>query len=159
MQKFWRLYNLGPTENAINGYVFETLIAILLSQKNLAPLYHQAHIAFVPNVRFDLVLYSKEFGPIVLSAKTSLRERYKQVDLEGWVLRQVHRQAKTYPITVDRKYTPIVNKKIAKGDVMGIEQVIYALDKDMDDLILQLSQLTLKKPGTADIMTAKTILT
>ena len=158
MQKFWKLYNQGQTQNAVNGYVFETLLAILLEQQNLVPLYHQAHIAFVPNVRFDLVLYSEEFGPIVLSAKTSLRERYKQVDLEGWVLRQVHRQAKTYLITVDEKYSSTVNKKIARGEVMAIERVVYALGQDMDDLIFELRQLNLKKPGTADIMTAKTIL-
>lgn len=157
LKKYWGLYPQGTP--SLNGNVFETLVAIAMRKKGFIPLYHQTHIAFVPNVKFDLVIYSEEFGPMVLSVKTSLRERYKQVDLEGWVLKQVHRQARTYLITADRPNVSLINKKIANGEVMGIEKVVYALDKDIDNLIFELSQLTLKKPGTADIMTAKTILT
>ncbi len=156
LKKYWDLYPQGNP--ALNGNVFEALVAMLLQKKGLLPLYHQAHITFVPNVKFDLVIYTKEHGPVVLSVKTSLRERYKQVDLEGWVLKQVHRRAKTYLITADQKDTPNVNKKIKAGEVMGIEEVVYAFGPEMDDLIFRLSQLKLEKPGTADIMTAKTIL-
>ena len=157
LKKYWGLYPQGTA--SLNGNVFETLVAIAMRKKGLIPLYHQAHIAFVPNVKFDLVIYSEEFGPIVLSVKTSLRERYKQVDLEGWVLKQVHRQARTYLITADKPNVSLINNKITNGEVMGIEKVVYALDGDIDNLIFELSQLTLIKPGTEDIMTAKTILT
>lgn len=145
--------------NSLNGKVFESHVAILAYKKGLNPLYIQADIAFVPNVKFDLVVYSEEFGPIVLSVKTSLRERYKQVDLEGWVLKQVHRQAKTYLITADEETAKTVNQKIAQGEVMGIEQVVFAFGKDMNDLIFELKQLKLGSPGTADIMTASKVLT
>lgn len=157
LKKYWDRYEKQHQKRSavLNGNVFETLVAILLQKKNLTPLFHQAHITFVPNVKFDLVVYSKEFGPIVLSIKTSLRERYKQVDLEGWILKQVHRQARTYLITADEKAATKVNTKIKKGEVMGIEEVVYAFGKEMDELVLTLGQLTLKKPGTADIMKGK----
>jgi len=35
-----------------------------------------------------------------LTIKTSLRERYKQADLEGLALKQVYRKSKTYLITL-----------------------------------------------------------
>ena len=77
---------------------------------------------FVPNINFDFLLYSREYGPVVLSAKTSLRERYKQADLEGMMLRQVHRNAKTYLITLNSDEAKSVNSKISNGQVLGIEE-------------------------------------
>jgi hypothetical protein len=138
----------------VNGNVFEVLISVLLYRQGLKPLYQQATIAFVPNVIFDLVLYTKEYGPVVLSIKTSLRERYKQVDLEGTVLRNVHRRARTYLITANKNEAASVNRKITGFDVQGIEKVVYAFGKDMDELVVFLMQLQLVQPGTQDILTA-----
>lgn len=53
---------------------FELLIQYILYQNNLLPFYRQAKVIFVPNVNFDILLYTKEIGPLCLSIKTSLRE-------------------------------------------------------------------------------------
>lgn len=156
LKRFWSRYPQG--QPGLNGNVFEAIIAVLLFRQNLTPLYVGAHIAFVPNVIFDSVLYTKEYGPIVLSMKTSLRERYKQADLEGMALRNVHRKAKTYLITANAEEAKRVNKKIRDGDVLGIEQVVFAFGRDMDNLIIFLQGLTLQLPGTKDIMTAPKII-
>lgn len=89
----WSKYPKG--EKSLNGKYFEAILSILFYKKGLLPFFIQANLAFIPNVNFDFVLYSKEYGPIVFSAKTSLRERYKQADLEGMMLRQVYRKSKS----------------------------------------------------------------
>ncbi|MDE7137830.1 MAG: hypothetical protein K2O29_05155 [Ruminococcus sp.] len=44
----------------------------------------------MPNVDFDIILYTQEQYPIALSLKTSVRERYKQADLEGVALKNMY---------------------------------------------------------------------
>ena len=97
MNELWSRY---PNKiRSLNGKVFEALLATILYRSGIYPIYVEATLSFVPNVEFDFVAYCKECGPIILSAKTSLRERYKQADLEGMMVRQVHRKAKSYLIT------------------------------------------------------------
>lgn len=150
LQGFWNRYPQG--QPVVNGNVFEHLISVLLYRQNIRPLYQQVSIAFVPNVIFDLAIFTEEFGPVILSIKTSLRERYKQVDLEGTVLRNVHRRAKTFLITADKGEADAVNVKIDSHDVQGIEKVIYAFGRDMDDLVFKLLDLNMEEPGIANIM-------
>ena len=102
----WDKYiNSGVARNnALNGSVFELIIASLLVKERIVPLYLQANVAFVPNIDFDAIVYSSENGPISLSLKTSLRERYKQADLEAIALKYVHRKAKSYLLTIDANY-------------------------------------------------------
>ena len=58
--------------------------------------------------------------------KTSLRERYKQADLEGSALRQVYPKAKSYLITLSEKEVPQMKQKIKEGSIAGIEDCILA---------------------------------
>jgi hypothetical protein len=113
----------------------------------------------VPNVDFDFILYSKEYGPIVLSAKTSLRERYKQADLEDMMLRQVHnRNAKTYLITLNDSEAKNINTKIENGQLLGIDSVITATKPDFDKLLEDLSSLTFYKPKKVEIISGHRII-
>ena len=86
------------------------------------------------NCEFDIVLYH-ERHPIILSVKTSLRERYKQADLEGLALKQVYRSAKQYLITLSETEAQNTQKKIESGDISGIEKVIIATNPEYDDLL------------------------
>lgn len=150
LKKFWDRYPKGQA--VVNGNVFEHLVSVLLYRQNIRPLYQQVSIAFVPNVIFDLAVYTEKHGPVVLSLKTSLRERYKQVDLEDTVLKNVHRRARTFLITAELEEARNVNRKIDSHEVQGIEKVIYAFGKDMDDLVFELRDLKMTEPGTADIL-------
>lgn len=112
----------------------------------------------MPNVEFDFTMYSKEYGPIVLSAKTSLRERYKQADLEGMMLRQVHRNAKTYLITLDENEANNVNKKIQNGQVLGINSVVTATSSKFDEVLKFLKTLHYIKPEKVEIISGHRII-
>lgn len=153
LQEYWNRYPQGQA--VVNGNVFEHLISVVLYRQNIKPLYQQVTIAFVPNVIFDLVVFTEKYGPVVLSLKTSLRERYKQVDLEGTVLRNVHRRARTFLITAGEEEANSVNRKIESFEVQGIEKVIYAFGADMDDLVIDLRQMKMEEPGTRDILTER----
>ncbi|CAI2190303.1 14187_t:CDS:2 [Funneliformis geosporum] len=140
-----------------NGALFEYLIAVCLSVKKILPFYLQAKVSFVPNATYDIVLYSSEGYPITLSIKTSLRERYKQADLEGLALKNVHRRAKNYLITLSAKEYEGVRKKIQEGDVAGLDKIILADSEEFDCLLNKLSQMNFIKPKTVEIIKGKII--
>jgi len=144
-------------DNSINGKIFEYILISLLINKRIIPHYVQAKVAFVPNVDFDLLIYSKE-KMIALSVKTSLRERYKQADLEAIALKYVHRKAENYLITLNSKEAISVNSKIENGDVIGIDKVIDAGSDNMNDFINMLESVDCVKAGQIDIINAMSIV-
>lgn len=156
MRVMWdRFDNVTPS---INGKVFEGLLATILFRESIEPIYVQAKLAFVPNVDFDFVLYSREFGPVVLSAKTSLRERYKQADLEGMMLRQVHRKSRNFLVTINAVEAQGVNEKIRTGKVLGLDDVIVATDSTFDQMIDELKSLNFYMPDPIDIITSQKLI-
>ena len=92
--------------------IFEYILATLFVREGILPLYLSAKVAFVPNVIYDLMLFTSERGPICLSAKTSLRERYKQADLESIALKYVHRKALSFLLTLEENEAKSVKKKL-----------------------------------------------
>ncbi|MAZ77010.1 MAG: hypothetical protein CMH31_06915 [Micavibrio sp.] len=156
MAALWSRYT--PESSVLNGSVFEGLLAIIFYRSGIIPLYVQAKLSFVPNVDFDFVAYSKEFGPIVLSAKTSLRERYKQADLEGMMLRQVHRKSKSYLITLNEIEAKTVNQKIKEGLVLGLDDIVVATDQKFDALIAELKELSYYAPNKIDVLVSSRLI-
>lgn len=83
---YWNVYTSEfESNNSVNGGVFEQLLVLALLREKISPVYVQAELAFVPNVILDIVLYNRK-TPITISAKTTLRERWKQADLKLWRL-------------------------------------------------------------------------
>ena len=158
MNDLWARYQSKPFSNSLNGSVFEGLLATIFHRSNISPIYVQANVSFVPNVDFDFIGYSKEYGPVSLSAKTSLRERYKQADLEGMMLRQVHRKARSFLITLDVPTARTTNRKIETDQVLGLEKVIIATDNSFNELITTLKSLEFYQPEKMDVIKAKRII-
>lgn len=141
--KFWKQYQKRTDKNnSLNGKIWEYIIITLLYREGLLPFYTQAKVAFVPNVEFDVLLYTIPY-PISLSLKTSLRERYKQADLEAIALRYVHRRAKSYLLTLDPDEAGQCKEKVKSGDIIGIDRIIDCNTTDINDLIEDLK--TIKK--------------
>lgn len=157
--KIWQDYqSIGITENSINGKIFEYILSSLLINENLLPFYVQAKVAFVPNADYDFLLYCKEKGPIVLSAKTSLRERYKQADLEAVALKYVYRKSESYLITIDEREASVIQSKVVNGDVIGINRVIYTLTDEFDRFISYLKSYKFEQAGSVNIVQAGSII-
>ena len=159
IKEMWTRYLARRTKNpGLNGYVFEGLLAVLFYRLGISPIFLQAKMAFIPNVEFDFVAYSKEIGPIVLSAKTSLRERYKQADLEGMMMRQVHRRAKSYLLTLNAAEAKNINSKIQEGKVLGLDRVYVASESEFDDLVEELTSYTLIEPAAKPVVQSSRII-
>jgi len=160
IKKYWEAYCNNPERNSnLNGKIFEYVLATLCVRENIIPIYMSAKVAFVPNVVYDLMFYTAERGPICFSAKTSLRERYKQADLEAIALKYVHRKALSYLITLEENEAKSVKEKIKKGDVIGLDDVIVATSKDFDDLIEDLKEYEFSEPPTVKVIESSQIIT
>lgn len=157
---YWNKYsNSTERNNNLNGKIFEYILATLFIRENLLPIYMSAKVAFVPNVVYDLMFYTQERGPVCISAKTSLRERYKQADLEAIALKYVHRKALSYLVTLEEREALSVKNKIKTGDVIGLDDVIVATSSDFDKLIVELKQFQFSEPPTVKVIQSNQIIT
>lgn len=161
VSKIWGLYQAhGAQDNNLNGKFFECILATLCVREQLLPAYLSAKVAFVPNVIYDLMFYTAARGPICLSIKTSLRERYKQADLEAIALKYVHRKALAYLITLNAAEAKSVKAKIASGDVIGLDDVIVATEPEFDSLIAHIkNSYELSTPPTVAVITSNQVIT
>ena len=159
IQKYWSAFEqqFGTANVGINGIVFEELIAITLIRAKIFPFYLQAKVAFIPSVNYDLLVYSQDFGPIVLSAKTSLRERWKQADLEAVALRYIYRQSKSYIISLNEK--EVVTRKKDMKSVMALDGFILATTPEYDDLLIKLSTVLPQEAPTVKTVESSFFIT
>lgn len=157
---YWNKYLSTPNRNSnLNGKVFEYILATLCIREKILPLYMSAKVAFVPNVIYDLMFYTTERGPICWSVKTSLRERYKQADLESIALKYVHRKALSYLITLEENEAKSVKTKIKTGDVIGLDDVIVATSNEFDTLVKELKEFQFEEPPTVKVIESNQVVT
>jgi hypothetical protein len=157
---YWNAFkNHKESNNNLNGKIFEYILATLFVREGLLPLYLSAKVAFVPNVIYDLMFYTAERGPICISAKTSLRERYKQADLEAIALKYVHRKALSFLVTLEENEARSVKAKIKSGNVIGLDNVVVATSQEFNDLIKELKTYQFSEPPTVKVIESNQIIT
>ena len=156
IELYWRALSKAgkPT---LHGNIFEYIIYTLLYREGIKPFYTQAKVAFVPNVNFDTLLYCQA-TPISLSLKTSLRERYKQADLEAIALKYVHRKSKCYLLTMDSNEASVQKAKILSGDIIGLDEIIDCNSNDINDLITRIKQIHFTQSTKIDIVQGNLIV-
>lgn len=140
--RYWSAFKKARPNStpSINGNVFELIIYTLLYREGIKPFYTQAKVTYVPNIVYDAILYNQS-QPVSLSLKTSLRERYKQADLEAVALKYVHRRSKCYLLTISAEEASIANEKIKNGDIIGLDAVIDCTTSQIDDLVTNLKSI------------------
>ena len=131
----------------------------MLIREGIFPFFMQAKVAFVPNVNYDILLYAKDLGPICISAKTSLRERYKQAALEAFALKNVHRRAKSYLLTLGVREARRESRKLLTGDVLGLDAILVASLPEFDQLIKELKSFEFELPEKVEVITASHVIT
>jgi hypothetical protein len=142
---------------SMGGSWLEWATLVALKEEKLLPAYWQAEFAKVPGNFNDVTLWSKEFGPVIISCKTSLRERYKQADLEALALRQYFPDAKLFLLTLDedKKHLARTRKKIMDKELLAL-QAIYAED-NADELFAFLKTLALTAAPDGVLRKAKIV--
>jgi hypothetical protein len=121
---------------SLNGGVFQALIERALLAHGVQPIYCQAQMAFIAVAVYDIIVYTEERGPVNLSLKTSIRERWKQADLEGAALKNVHKRAKVYVVNNSPGETEVRRAEI--HNCIGIDSFVVCTTPDFDGLIEQL---------------------
>lgn len=147
------------TRRGVNGKILEYIISTLLIRENIFPIFLNAKVAFVPNINYDILLYSEENGPICLSVKTTFRERYKQADLEAMALKNVHRISRSFLITLDDSDAILLSKKILKGDTFGLNDVIVATSDKFNDFIRELKEYNFSLSPSVSVIESNQIIT
>lgn len=157
VKSFWDVYTKEYSEdNSVNGAVFEEILGYVLTLKGCTPFYMQARVAYVPNVNYDFVLFDDEQGPISISAKTTLRERWKQADLEAVALKYVHRNALSFIVTLD--HVAVATRTAKLSESMALNDFILADTEKFDDLIDVIKNRKLEIAGTVEVIVSNRII-
>jgi len=143
---------LVPGQQSTRGELFELIVAVCLVERGLHPFYYQAKLALIPETDYDFVLWS-ESGPVVLSVKTSLRERIKQAALEAVALKMVHRRARCFVLTLDHAEADNAQRKVQSGDLPALSAVIKADTSEFDALLADLTGVSLCYAPTMPMIT------
>jgi len=141
--KWWAEYkHQHPNESrGVNGKVFETMIAASLARNGIVPLYLQARVTHIPAVNYDCIVYTTERGPISISAKASLRERWKQADLEALALKNIYRQALSYLVSMDA--TEVRRRRADASSVLALTEIVLACSPEYDSIVERIKEHTL----------------
>jgi hypothetical protein len=148
----WHRVESKSLKNNLRGKIFEGLISVVLVRRGLTPYVQQAELAFIPETRYDFLLWHEGVGPIVLSAKVSLRERIKQAALEALALKQVHRRARVHVITLSSAEAAKANKRVQSGDYWALDGVVVASSAGFDELLDGLGALRLSLPRAVPVV-------
>ncbi|WP_053001392.1 hypothetical protein [Exiguobacterium sp. JLM-2] len=147
---YWNKYvdNYG-SNNSLNGTVFENFVILALAREGIDNIYHQTELTYVPSAIFDVFLYNPE-KPIALSIKTSLRERWKQADLEALAIKQVHKDADCFVLTLSD--SEVLTRRSRSTNYAGLDGFILANTNEFDDFVNYLRSMQFDIAGFSPII-------
>jgi len=149
--KCWSEVNLQSPNNATRGSVFESLIGLVLLDFGCRPFFRQGQLQLVNNANFDFLLWAKPNSPITISAKTSLRERYKQADLESFAIKSVYRRSENFLVTLHSNELEVRLRKMKSGEEFSsLDQMIAADKPEFDNFVHDLAQKSFDVPQPFD---------
>lgn len=153
IKQIWEKELVKELPNSTRGALFEYLIAYCLNSQKILPFYLQAKINLVDGVIYDIVLFNEKLSPIVLSIKTSLRERYKQAFLEARVLRDVYSSSKSYLLTLNGSEYKTRKRENQQEDSPILDGVIAVDTEEFDKFLEELKNTELRKSTKQQIIT------
>jgi len=150
IKTYWELYEAEyPSNPSTNGTIFENLVIIALGRAGIKNIYFQTELTYVPSAIFDVFLYHPE-GSYALSIKTTLRERWKQADLEALAIKQVHKDVKCFVITLSESE---VNARRRNDNLYaGLDGFVIANNDEFDTLVDELVTKEFQVAGNMPIV-------
>lgn len=147
---YWNLYRSRyNSNNSMNGTIFENLVIIALGRAGIKNIYFQTELTYVPSAIFDVFLYNSE-GSYALSIKTTLRERWKQADLEALAIKQVHKDVKCFVVTLSE--SEVSTRRKNDNLYAGLDGFVLANNNEFDDLVAELVTIEFQVAGTVPII-------
>lgn len=153
IKTYWDLYeNHYQGSNSMNGIIFENLVIIALGRAGIENIYVQTELTYVPSAIFDVFLYHPE-GSYALSIKTTLRERWKQADLEALAIKQVHKDVKCFVVTLSKK--EVSTRRKNDNLYAGLDGFIIANHQEFNNLVAELVEKRFEVAGKVPIIKTK----
>ncbi|PWV43953.1 MAG: hypothetical protein DF280_01640 ['Brassica napus' phytoplasma] len=128
----------SQSQKVIRVKINEYLILLYFQNKGIINLYPQAYLFFIPDIKFDLVLFTETKRIMAFNFKTCLRDRYKQAMVEGQQLKKLDTRFEFYLLTNNETETQRLNNKINQGKVQGINQVINLFSNSANNFLQNL---------------------
>ena len=145
VKDFWKFYLLeGNPNNSKNGKMFEYIVCECFVQFGVGPFYFQSQFYGLEGDTYDLASWTEDGFPIIVSCKTSLRERWKQAELEGRLLKFRFPKAESYLVTLHREEATKRKQDIKTGVVDGIDQIYLADQPEFDDFTIRMGNAGLR---------------
>lgn len=116
--------SLNTTSASHDGAIFEALFFASLIGSGINHVLLGVSYAKLPYSTIDAVVYTKHKGPVMISLKTSLRERWKQNDLEFCIIKQIQPGAFCALATMDAKGWRQPARLLEDGKLLGLNDVI-----------------------------------
>lgn len=150
IRHYWQHYNDEyESNNSTNGTIFENLVILSLARNGINPIYYQTELTYVPSAIFDVFLFSEELS-VAISIKTTLRERWKQADLEALAIKQVHKSAQCFVVTLS--HNEVSARRRNDSTYAGLDRFILADTTEFDDLINDLSERDFSIAGSFPVV-------
>ncbi len=148
VKQFWKIYKKTNGNNNLNGKMFEFIVCECLVHFGVGPLYFQSRFYGLEHDTYDLASWTEDGSPIIISCKTSLRERWKQAELEGRLLKLKYSKAESYLITLNDREANRRRQGIRDGTVTGIDEIYLADRPEFDSFVERMkgTGLTAVKP-------------
>ena len=132
----WDAYStLSTMSNNKNGRMFEFAICETMVQFGVGPLYFQSTFYGLPHDKYDIAAWTQDGHPIIVSCKTSLRERWKQAELEGRILKLRYIGAESYLVMLDRVGGTRIRNRVNSGEANGLDRIYLADNPEYDDFV------------------------
>ncbi|MBP5835892.1 hypothetical protein [Candidatus Phytoplasma meliae] len=128
----------SQSQKVIRGKINEYLILLYFHHKGITNLYPQSYLFFIPDIKFNLVLFTKKKRIIAFNFKTCLRERYNQSIIEAQQLKKLDTRFEFYLLTNDAIESERLNHKIKNGKVQHINQVINCFSEESNNFMKNL---------------------
>lgn len=152
IKQIWEKELVKELPNSTRGALFEYLIAYCLNSQGILPFYIQAKINLVNGAIYDIVLFNEKLSPIVLSIKTSLRERYKQAFLEARILKSVYSSSKSYLLTLNSSEYKTRKRENQQENSPVLDNIIAVDTEEFDKFLEELKNVGLRKSTKQQIV-------
>ena len=129
----WGKLSDGADRNTRGAYL-EKLVTQTLLQEKIEPFFTQVTIALIDHIRYDVVLFERNYKPTLLTIKTSAGNRLAMAELEGLAMKRVYRKARCFLLIASDEQEKI-RSKIDDGEIRGIDDVYCVTHPDFDNLI------------------------
>lgn len=147
----WSWYKENyASNNSINGTMLENIIELALRRAGVEEIFTQVELSFVPFAIFDIMLF-EDGRPLALPVKTTIRERWKQADMEAQLLKQVHRNAECILLTISED--EVNARRNDTEQTLGIDRFVLADTPEFDELVELLLTKTFIDPGVVPVIT------